>query len=102
MTPKILSPYAKTASLNTKEVLDRRAKGMKDMFEDDETDPNAKLSKELNQKLDKQIEGPLYDLADASHYKNLNNEEIGPDENAIEQDEDEMVPDYQDIKKSAE
>lgn len=101
MTPKILSPYAKTASLNTKEVLDRRAKGMKEMFEEDETDPNAKLSKELNQKLDKQIEGPLYDLADASHYKNLNNEEIGPDENAIEQD-DEMVPDYQDIKKSAE
>jgi general secretion pathway protein D len=101
MTPKILAPYAKTASTNTKEVLKRRSQGMKNMFEDDQADPNAKVSDDLNSKLDRQIEGPLYDIADADHYKNLNNEEIGPDENAIDQDELE-TPDYQEIRKSVE
>jgi hypothetical protein len=74
---------------------------MKGMFEDDQIDPNAKVSEELNAKLDRQIEGPLYDLADADHYKNLNNEEIGPDENAIDPAEAE-IPDYQEIRKSVE
>jgi general secretion pathway protein D len=100
ITPKILAPYAKTASLNTKEVLKRREKGMKEMFEDDEIDPNAKVSKDLTSKLDRQTEGPLYDMADADHYKNLNNEEVGPDENAIDEEMD--VPDYQEIRKSVE
>jgi general secretion pathway protein D len=102
MTPKILAPYSKTASENTKEVLRRRERGMKEMFEDDETDPNAKVSKDLTSKLDRQIEGPLYDLGDADHYKNLNNEEIGPDENAIEGEEEFETPDYQAIRKSVE
>jgi general secretion pathway protein D len=101
MTPKILAPYAKTASANTKEVLKRRSQGMKNMFEDDQTDPNAKVSDDLNSKLDRQIEGPLYDIADADHYKNLNNEDIGTDENAIDQEELE-TPDYQEIRKSVE
>jgi len=101
ITPKILAPYAKTASANTKEVLNRREKGMKEMFEDDEIDPNAAKSKELTSKLDRQIEGPLYDMADADHYKNLNKEDIGPDENAIEE-EDLETPNYQEIKKSVE
>jgi len=101
ITPKILAPYAKTASANTKEVLKRREKGMKDMFEDDEIDPNAAKSKDLTSKLDRQIEGPLYDMADADHYKNLNKEDIGPDENAIEEEELE-TPNYQEIKKSVE
>lgn len=98
MTPKILAPYAKTASVNTRELLMKRREGMKNMFEEDETDPNAKVSDELSAKIDRQVNGPLYDLTDADHYKNLNNEAVGRD-----QDEDEPVldtPDYQDIKKS--
>ena len=66
----------------------------------DEIDPNAKVSKDLTSKLDRQTEGPLYDMADADHYKNLNNEEVGPDENAIDEEMD--VPDYQEIRKSVE
>jgi general secretion pathway protein D len=93
MTPKILAPYNKTASSNTKEVLDRRTKGMEKMFDREEKDPNAKVSVDLNAKLDRQIAGPLYDLTDADHYKNLNQEEIGPDENAID------TPDYQEISE---
>lgn len=103
MTPKILSPYSKTASANTKEVLDRRTKGMKQMFAEDEKDPNEKVTADLNGKLDKQIAGPLYDLTDAGHYKNLNNEDIGPDANAIEtspEEEDIETPNYQEIIKS--
>jgi general secretion pathway protein D len=99
MTPKILAPYSKTASVNTKGVLKKRTEGMKKMFDEDQTDPNAKVSTELEAKLDKQIDGPLYDLTDADHYKNLNNEEIGPDENAPEFQTPE-TPDYQEIKKS--
>lgn len=103
MTPKILAPYAKTASANTKEVVKRRTKGMREMFDDDEVDPNAKVSEDLTTKLDRQIDGPLYDLADADHYKNLNKEDIGPDENAIEEDAEEMeTPNYQEIRKSVE
>lgn len=95
MTPKILAPYAKTASSNTKGVLNRRTEGMKGMFDEDETDPNAKVTTDLSAKLDEQIKGPLYDLTDADHYKNLNNEEV-----KTEEPEEIETPDYQDIKKS--
>ncbi len=98
MTPKILSPYAKTASKNSKEILERRRKGMETMFDEDQRDPNAKLSKELNAKLDKQIEGPLFDQSDADHYKNLNNVNVR-DEDESEEPEPE-TPDYQEIRKS--
>ena len=98
MTPKILAPYNKTASKNTKTVLARRKEGMKKMFDDDQTDPNAKVSEDLDKKLDEQINGPLYDLTDANLYKNLNEEDIGPEEDpAIEEFE---TPDYQEIRKS--
>jgi general secretion pathway protein D len=99
MTPKILAPYAKTASVNTKGVLDRRTEGMKQMFAEGEIDPNAKVSKDLSTKLDQQISGPLYDLSDADHYKNLNKEDIGPDPDAPKSDDPE-TPDYQEIIKS--
>ncbi len=97
MTPKILAPYAKTASVNTRELLNKRKEGMKNMFEEDETDPNAKLSSDLSAKIDSQIEGPLYDLTDAEHYKNLNNQSVNQGE-----DEETVIdtPDYQDIKNS--
>ena len=100
MTPRILSPYAKAASANTKELLNRRTREMKGMFDADENDPNKKTSEQLMNKLDKQIEGPLYDLTDADHYKNLNNEEV---RNGNQEDEDAQqpdVPDYQEIRKS--
>lgn len=103
MTPKILSPYTKTAASNTKEVLTKRGENMKEMFEEDNKDPNQKLSDSLIEKLDKQAAGPLYDKADADHYKNLNQEDIGPEE--LEQEErtreDALdTPNYQEIKKA--
>ena len=74
---------------------------MKKMFDEDQIDPNAQVSKDLNTKLDQQINGPLYDLTDADHYKNLNNEEAGPDPDAPDQQNLE-TPDYQEIRKSVE
>lgn len=101
MTPRILAPYAKTASANTKEVLVKRAIGMKEMFTEDQVDPNKKISEDLAKKLDQQIEGPLYDKADADHYKNLNDEATGPEDLESEEINEELqVPNYQDIKKS--
>jgi general secretion pathway protein D len=99
MTPKILAPYAKTASVNTKGVLERRTQGMKQMFSEGEIDPNAQVSKDLSVKLDQQVKGPLYDLSDADHYKNLNKEDIGPDPDAASPEEV-QTPDYQEIIKS--
>jgi general secretion pathway protein D len=105
MTPKILSPYAKTASANTKNILQKRTQGMKDMFQDDDRDPNATFTSDLNAKLDDQIKGPLYDLNDASHYKNLNNEEAPKQEDELETSDPmaslktEETPNYQEIVK---
>jgi general secretion pathway protein D len=104
ITPKILSPYPKAAAANTKEVIERRNKAMKEMFDKDETDPNAKVSDELLKKVDLQAANPLYDMADADHYKNLNNESVGS-EGKVETDsevEDFDTPDYQAIRKSVE
>ena len=103
MTPRILAPYEKTASANSKDVLNRRERGMKEMFDADEKDPNAKVSAELMTKLDKQLEGPLYDLQDAEHYKNLNKQSVGPDgdvEDEGNSQDDYDVPDYQEIRKT--
>lgn len=100
MTPKILAPYAKTASVNTRELINKRREGMKNMFEEDEMDPNEKVTTDLSAKLDRQVEGPLYDLTDAEHYKNLNNQSVtGQGE---EDDAEIETPDYQEIKKSVE
>jgi general secretion pathway protein D len=100
MTPKILAPYAKTASVNTRELLTKRQDGMKNMFEEDEQDPNAKVSQDLSAKLDKQVQGPLYDLTDAEYYKNLNTQSVGGQGEDEETEID--TPDYQEIKKSLE
>lgn len=105
MTPRILAPYAKTAGVNSSDVLKKRNQGMKGMFEEGDQDQNAKISEELMKKFEKQSEGPLYDLADADHYKNLNNENIDSikeDENAneIEQEKMNESPNYQEIKDS--
>ena len=106
MTPRILAPYTKTASSNTKEVLRKRKKAMEGMFDEDQTDPNEKISMDLEKKLDKQIEGPLYDKADADLYKNLNNQTVGEDSYteeatpATEEIPEYQVPDYQEIRKS--
>ncbi len=71
---------------------------MKGMFDDDEIDPNKRVSDDLMKKLDLQAQAPLYDKEDGDHYKNLNDEDLGKDENAV--DEDMQTPDYQSIKNS--
>jgi len=101
MTPKILAPYSKTASVNTKEVLDKRAKGMKSMFDKDEKDPNQKVTEELSAKLEQQKNAPLFDQADAEYYKNLNKDLIKQDEELpTESTIEEETPNYQEIIKS--
>ncbi|HLW56605.1 MAG TPA: type II secretion system secretin GspD [Bacteriovoracaceae bacterium] len=93
MTPKIIAPYDKTASQNTKDVLEKRNAGMAEIFTADEVDPSKKLSDELNAKLDRQIMGPLYDEESASQYRNLNEEQI---KSHYEEDEWD-TPNYQEI-----
>lgn len=93
MTPKIIAPYDKTASQNTKDVLEKRNSGMAEMFTGDDEDPSKKLSNELNAKLDRQMVAPLYDEESAAKYRDLNNDEL-----RNRRDEDEWdTPNYQEI-----
>jgi general secretion pathway protein D len=93
MTPKIIAPYDKTASQNTKDVLEKRNSGMAEMFTGDDEDTSKKLSNELNAKLDRQMVAPLYDEESAAKYRDLNNDEI-----RNRRDEDEWeTPNYQEI-----
>lgn len=100
MTPKILAPYTKVAAANTKEVVERSNKFTKDVFTEDDRDPNTELTKNLIQRMDQQAAGPLYDAEDADIYKNLNERQI-EQQNGDSGDSAEMdTPNYQEIKNS--
>ena len=103
MTPKILAPYNKVAAPHTKEVVERREKFMKDIFDEDDRDPNTDLTKNLIKKMDSQAAGPLYNQEDADIYKNLNERQL---ENRDQEESDENAslletPNYQEIKNQA-
>jgi general secretion pathway protein D len=102
MTPKILAPYSKVAAPHTKEVVERREKFMKDIFNEDDRDPNTELSKNLMKKMDQQSNGPLYNAEDADIYKNLNNRELDKRniEEEVEPTAELETPNYQEIKNS--
>lgn len=100
MTPKILAPYNKTASQNTLEVMKAREDGNKGIFDGDDRDPNLKRLKNLEAKVGKQIEAPLYDEQDAAHYRNLN--EANNARLEMPEIEETETPDYQSIKNSIE
>lgn len=100
MTPKILAPYTKVAAANTKEVVERSNRFTKDLFTEDDRDPNTELTKNLIKKMDQQAAGPLYDAEDADIYKNLNERQI-EQQNGDSGDSAEMdTPNYQEIKNS--
>ena len=102
MTPKILAPYTKVAAAHTKEIVERREKFMKDIFNEDDRDPNTELTKNLMQKMDNQQNGPLYDLEDANIYKNLNERQLEKHSDDEEAPTAELeTPNYQEIKNSA-
>ncbi len=100
MTPKILAPYSKVAAANTKEAMERSSRFTKDMFSEDDQDPNTALSNNMIKKMDQQAAGPLYDAEDANIYKNLNERQLeqhnGEDDSTSELE----GPNYQEIKNS--
>lgn len=87
LTPKILAPYAKAAAQTTKDAINRRVLHLKDEL--GEKDTFNKTMKGLFDKVNEQQEGPLYDIDDATKYKQQN-EGPGIGEN-------EVSPDYQKI-----
>lgn len=108
MTPRILSPYNKTAATNTLEVMSKREQGMRGIFEGDDRDPNDKALKGMKAKVENQMRGPLYNEEDAAHYRNLNESPVTPGDDEYLDDEhvggdqsaELEVPNYQDIAKS--
>ncbi|MFY7992233.1 MAG: type II secretion system secretin GspD [Bacteriovoracaceae bacterium] len=100
MTPKILAPYTKVAAANTKEVVERSNRFTKDVFTEDDRDPNTELTKNLIQRMDQQAAGPLYDAEDADIYKNLNERQIEQQDGDSGDSAEMDTPNYQEIKNS--
>lgn len=73
MTPRILSPYSKTASTNSLRMLDERAKNLKNVINDDNPEPFKEEAAALTEKIRKQTEGPLYDTT-PNEYQKTNEE----------------------------
>jgi general secretion pathway protein D len=96
LTPRILSPYEKSASNKTMEALAKRAEHLKKDLADDEDPPFKDTITKLNDKVKKQIDGPIYDTAIPNQYEQNNNSDgIGAEASA--QDEQIETPDYQEI-----
>lgn len=103
LTPKILSPYEKSASSSTLKSLAKRTEHLKKDLADDEDLPFKESVTRLNEKVKRQINGPIYDDA-SNEYKETNEGSgIGPSKN---EDLDLNTPDYQgimdDVKDSEE
>jgi general secretion pathway protein D len=102
MTPRILAPYNKTASENTLDVMAKRDKGMKGIFDGDDKDPSEAKMKDLKAKVEQQKIGPLYDEEDAALYRNLNERTNKSENEIMPQIEEPETPNYLDISKSIE
>jgi general secretion pathway protein D len=103
MTPKILAPYEKGNSENVKDLLNRRQAHLKNTLTGE--DPFGTTVKGLYDKAKKQGQGPLYDTAETSKYKERNQL---PESQGIEADKNNEAaspqidaPDYQQIIQNA-
>ncbi len=103
MTPKILAPYEKGNSENVKDLLNRRQAHLKNSLTGE--DPFGTTVKGLYDKAKKQGQGPLYDTAETSKYKERNQL---PESQGIEADKNNEAaspqidaPDYQQIIQNA-
>jgi general secretion pathway protein D len=96
LTPKILSPYDKTAATHTQEALAKRMENLQNVIDDENEEPFKEEVGALTAKIDAQGNGPLYDKTPNRYQKtNENTEGIGSKQ-------DPNTPDYQDIAKEAE
>jgi general secretion pathway protein D len=94
LTPKILVPYEKTAANNLKDLINRRAAHLKDVYGDD--DPFGVTMKGLYDKAKKQEEGPLFDQQHVEAFKKENESSSGV-EQTEPTSEDVLDPKYQDV-----
>ncbi len=105
LTPKILMTYEKTAAKTTKDILNRRSAHLKNVLGED--DPFAATVKGVYEKVKRQQQGALYDRQDANNRFQQNNTDLqiieeveGPEK--LEEEENDVVPNYQEILKQVE
>lgn len=94
LTPRIISPYEKTASKNTNRVLDERLKSMKEVIDDENPDPFEKETAELRAKIEDQ---ELRSQSGPTIYQKSNEEDSG-----IGPSSSNDIPDYQGIAEEVE
>lgn len=96
LTPKILSPYEKSASTSTLQALEKRTQHLKKDLADDEDLPFNESITKLHDRVKKQIDGPIYDEAAPNTYKETNEGGgIAPSNDEI--DTNLETPDYEGI-----
>lgn len=90
LTPRIISPYEKTAAKNSARVLEDRIDNLKNIVDDENPDPFQEKSDKLKAKFERQKAGPVYDVGN-NVYEESNKDDagIGPEANE--------TPDYQGI-----
>jgi general secretion pathway protein D len=99
LTPRILSPYEKQASEQTLETLAKRADSLKNDLADGDETPFVKEMAKLDDKVKKQINGPIYDSSLGTEYKQTNESE-GLGRQNTPAIEDIEAPNYQEIIES--
>jgi len=96
LTPRILSPYGEESSKNSLAVLKKRQQHLKGTIADGEELAHAAKTTELQAKLARQAEAPLYDNASLNQFQKSNaaTQGIGGEMQELE------VPDYKGIMDS--
>ncbi len=95
LTPKIISPYDNQAAQASLDAIKKRTANMKEIIDEENPDPHLKVINEVQAKIEKQLDGPLFDNSNNRYLKtNENIDGIGPDRNM------EDMPDYQQIRES--
>lgn len=98
LTPRILSPYEKSASNKTLDALAKRTEHLKKDLADDEDIPFKESLTRLNDKVKQQIDGPIYDTQAPNKFQESNESGgIGSSADDAIVDPDLDTPDYQGI-----
>lgn len=97
LTPRIMTPYAKSSANNVKDLLNRRAKHLKSFT--GENDFFGTSAKGLYEKAKQQEQAPLYDEEDLRKFKEEVEKSISPTTGSTDSDLD--VPNYRQIAKDS-
>ena len=94
LTPTIVSPYDNMAAKASLDALEKRTENLKEVVDAENPDPHKKQADQIQAKIQKQLNGPLFDNSNNKYIQtNENIDGIGPDRK-------EDMPDYEQIREN--